>query len=148
MLQASLSMLKCIKLCISKMDIFLMLDYRYELTVPVPREGGEGGYPRRTMLKLVHPITASHIDIIWSSYQHKKGAHQQNYIHLAGLAGLGPDRSGLPEIVRNWNLSEIDQNFKLRSEFGNNFIFIYFLEISPFSVFIVFSQLLCKRNWN
>ena len=48
-------------------------------------------------------------------------------IRLAGLAGLEPDRSGLPEFVRNPNLSEIHQNLKIRSEFPNNFIFIYFL---------------------
>ena len=44
--------------------------------------------------------------------------HQENYIRLAGLAGLAglaslePDRSGLPEFVRNPNLSEICQKSK------------------------------------
>ena len=46
---------------------------------------------------------------------------------------IGQDCQDLSEIqicqkfIRNPNLSEIHQNFKTRSEFPNNFIFIYFL---------------------
>ena len=63
---------------------------------------------------------AASLDKSSPEYQRLSWDHQENYIRLAGLAGLEPDRSGLPEFVRNPNLSEIHQNFKTRSEFPNN----------------------------
>jgi hypothetical protein len=82
-----------------------VLDHGYELTVPVPGEGGEGGYPRRIVLKLVHPISASRIDIVVPTTKNVveevtkfHSTVVMNYITSYGLVSLYP----------SWTMSGVD----------------------------------------
>lgn len=73
-----------------------VLDHGYELTVPVPGRGGEGGYPRKIVLKLVHPITASRVDIVVPTKNVVEEVTEfhstvvMNYITSYGLVSLYP----------------------------------------------------------
>ena len=82
-----------------------VLVHRYELTVPVP---GEGGYPQRIVLKLMHPISASRIDIIVPTknvVEEVTKFHStvvMNYITSYGLVSLYPSwtMSGVGTIAK------------------------------------------------
>ena len=73
--------------------------------------------------------------LIWDPNRRRRKAHQQNYIRLAGLAGLGPDWQNLSEIqicqklIRIWNYG---QNLETISYF---FIFFRNQSLSSFHCF-------------
>lgn len=77
-----------------------VLAHGYELTVPAP---GEGEYPPQIVLKLIHPISASHVDIVVPAknvVEEVTKFHStvvMNYVAYYGVVSLYP----------SWTLSRV-----------------------------------------